>query len=299
MAAIPMSEWSKTVKDPLRLGLILTQFKHEPFFGLIPIRTVKGLSLPYNQEETLPQVAFRNINEAFTPTYGVINQLIEVLKPLGGESLTDTELINAYGMQERTTRDRRFAKSISVTYVETVCYGNDPNIASGAYVDAKGFDGLTRRITAGQTVDVTGTGSACSSIFAIKFGDDEVQGLAAPGNVRVNDLGLMQSSPAMGTRIEFTAGLAIYDGRSVARAKNITVAAPITRVLMDNLASKIRGKPSLYLMTDRSQQQLKDSMLGAGVALGLSMDELGNVVETYGGVPIYTTEAMVDTEAAT
>jgi len=122
--AITLAEYAKTVEDPLRRGIIQTSFEDEPIYGLTPFRSIAGLALPYNQEVSLPGVSFRNINEAFTQTSGVVNRLVEVVKPFGGESDVDTLLVDAYGREERTSRDGMFSKNMAVTYVRTMLYGN-------------------------------------------------------------------------------------------------------------------------------------------------------------------------------
>lgn len=298
MAAITLAEFSKTVQDPFRRGIIETSYEDEPIYGLWPWRTVKGLALPYNQEETLPSVSFRNINEAFTPTVGVYNRLIETLKPMGGESDTDTVLVDAYGVEERTGRDDRFAKAMAVTYIQTAIYGNSGTRTGNAYDDVKGFDGIIARMTAGQTLDAGGSGADGSSVIAIRFGDGYVQGLQTPKGLEARDLGELESKPAFRSRIDHTCGMAIYHGRAVGWIKDITAAAPVTVALMNSLRDLIVGAPSLYAMTKRSRQQLWTSATGLGVSLGVRINELGQPVETWNNVPIYVTDAMIDTETA-
>ena len=301
MPAITLAEYAKTVMDPMRRGIIETTFEDEPIFGLVPFRSIPGLALPYNQEESLPAVSFRNINEAFTQTSGVVNRKVETVKPMGGESDVDTVLVDAYGRGERTGRDRMFAKAMSVKYVQTMCYGNSPASRAGvAFDDVKGFDGIQARVTTGQTIDALGAaGSDSSSVFAIRFGDGFLQGLQTPMGVSVKDLGELESKPAFRMRIQHVAGLAIFHGRSVGWIKNIRAATQVlTTTMMDILADSIVGAPSAYLMTKRSRRQLKTSAHGLGVALGISMTELGFAVESWANIPIFVSDAMIDTETA-
>lgn len=302
MAAITLAEYAKTVTDPLRRGIIETSYEEEPLYGIVPFRNINGLALPYNQEESLPSVSFRNINEAFTTSHGVVNRKVEVVRPFGGDSDTDTVLVDAYGMQERTSKDRMFAKAMAVKYIQTMFYSNS-GVRNPSYVDTKAFDGIEARITAAQTVDCLGTGASDgSSVFALRFGDGYVQGLQTPSGLAVKDIGEMDSTPAYRTRIQHVAGLAIFHGRAVGWIKDIRAASQVLTVnFMNALRDKIVGTPDVYCMSRRSRNQLFEDSVKVGgstgsVALGMTIDQLGRPVESWGGVPIYVSDAVLDTE---
>jgi hypothetical protein len=296
--AYTLADYAKTVTDPHKRGVIETLYKWEPVMGLIPFESIAGLSYSYNQEASLPGVNFRNINEAYAVTAGVVNRLVETFKPFGGESDTDRVLVNAYGQTQRSTRDAAFTKSMAIKYVQTMLYGNNGARSAGAFDDIKGFDGIEARITAAQTVDALGTGASTgSSVFVLRFGEDGCMGLQTPEGVDVKDLGEISSAPVYRTRIEHVAGFGIFDGTSVAWIKDIAPASQVlTTTLLDQAIDLIAGTPSCILMTKRSRRQLKTSALTAGVALSMSIDQLGNYVERWGGIPIYVSDAMIDTE---
>jgi hypothetical protein len=71
--------------------------------------------------------------------------------------------------------------------------------------------------------ETQGTSSVASSIYAVRFGEDEgdraVTGLTN-GGVQVKDLGELESKPAYRTRIELYAGLAVF-GPGAARLRGI------------------------------------------------------------------------------
>lgn len=72
--------------------------------------------------------------------------------------------------------------------------------------------------------ETVGTSSDTSSIYAVKFGQDEgdrgVTGLTN-GGVQVDDLGELQEKPSYRTRIEFYTGLAVFGGKAAARLRGI------------------------------------------------------------------------------
>ena len=298
--AATLVEWLKTVRDPQRSGIIETILLEEPIMQRVPFRSIAGLAYPYNQEKTLPAVSFRNLNEAFTVSQGVVQRNVEVLKPFGGDSDTDKVLVDAYGNSERSSRDGMFSKAMAQKFVQTMLYGNSPASRAGTtFDDPKGFDGIQARVTTGQTLDAGGSsGSDGSSVFAVRFGDGFFQGLQTPVGLDSRDLGEIRSGgPLLRTRVDWTCGIGIFNGTSVAWIKDLTVTTNVlTTSLMDQLQDLITGAPSAYLMTKRSRRQLKTNALATGVALGITMDALGRPLDTWGGTPIYVSDAMIDTE---
>lgn len=65
--------------------------------------------------------------------------------------------------------------------------------------------------------DSAGAGTACTSIYAVKWGADEYVALLQSGVMDVVDLGVLQAKPAYGTRVEWYLSPAIFNGRGVAR----------------------------------------------------------------------------------
>lgn len=311
MAAVPQTllDWGKLVTEPKLAGIVETLYTEEPIFQYLPFRDVEGLSLTYNKEAALPSVAFRGINESYAATVGVIQPDVEHLKPFGGESDVDRVLVKAYGPATRGVYDAMFAKAMAVKFVQFMLYGNSPvgytgtaGRAGAAYDDPKGFDGLLARITSAQTVDALGTGHALgSSIFAIRFGEGYFQALSTPEKIGVTDFGEISASPVYRSRIEMTAGIGIFNGRSVAMIKDVGTATPVTVAMMDNLYDLIDGKPSVFIMSKRSRRLLKGQVLAStGMAvIELTLDKLGNPIESWAGIPIITSDAVIDTEVTT
>ena len=304
MAAITLPEFMKMEQDPLRKGVIKTLYTEEKFLQYIPFETIPGLAIPYDQEESLPSVAFRKINAAYTPSVGVVNRLVETLKPFGCESDTDRALISAYGEGQRSKRLAMHLHAMAIKYVQTFIYGNSPiGRAGAAFTDVDGFDGLQARMSGGvapsataQMIDATGTtGSNGSSVIVLRLGDRHCCGLQTKDGVAVDDMGLVGT--AKRTQVEHVAGMAVYNGKSCSWIYDITAAAGLTCDLLDQAVDLIDGDPTLILMTKRSQRQLKTNAKTAGTLLGTSYDLLGRRINNWGGIPIITTDAMIDTES--
>jgi hypothetical protein len=72
--------------------------------------------------------------------------------------------------------------------------------------------------------ETQGTSSLASSIYAVKFGQDETDRgvtILTNGGIQVDDLGLLQSQPVYRTRIEFYCGLAVFGGQAAARLTGV------------------------------------------------------------------------------
>jgi hypothetical protein len=81
---------------------------------------------------------------------------------------------------------------------------------------------------AGATIlaqsETQGSSSVASSIYAVKFGQDETDGGVTGltnGGVMVDDLGQLQEKPVYRTRIEFYCGLGVFGGKAAARLRGV------------------------------------------------------------------------------
>lgn len=69
--------------------------------------------------------------------------------------------------------------------------------------------------------EASSSGTATStSIYCFAAGDNAVSGIQN-GGIEVNDLGELQTKPAMRTRVEWASGIAVFNSRSAARLKFI------------------------------------------------------------------------------
>jgi hypothetical protein len=299
-----LPEIRKSTSDPVLGTLIESLYLEEGLLQRLPIRGIDGLTFPYTVEKALPGVAFRKINEAFAESVGIVQRPVETLKPFGGDS--DTDIVIAKAMPtERGRRDRMFLKAMGVKWVQAFFYSNSPASRAGAaYDDIDGFDGVMKRLADAGTTQVVdmgaSSGSDASSVFAIRFGEGWVEGLMQTPAPFINfrNLGEVQTKPVMRSRIDAAAGLAIYHGRALAWLKDITVAVPLTVDKLDDMINLVPGRPNALFMTKRSRTQLQKNMRTLGLTFGRSLSEIGDVVETYGEIPIVISDAMIDTETA-
>ena len=72
-----MSKWQNCPTTFLQRGVIETFARYSAVLELLPFMEIAGNSYKYKQEQTLPGIAFRAVNDAYTESAGVINQKSE------------------------------------------------------------------------------------------------------------------------------------------------------------------------------------------------------------------------------
>ena len=170
--SITLLEAAKLVQDPLKRGVIEIFPRVSPVLERLPFFGVNGQAYVYNQEETLPGVAFRGINESYTESTGIVNPQVERLFVLGGTSKVDRALVKTQGNVNnlRSTYDSMKAKSVALTYTAKFFKGDNSS-------NANEFDGLENRLTGDQVID-QGSTSGGDALTLAKLDQmiDQVQG---------------------------------------------------------------------------------------------------------------------------
>ncbi|KUG30030.1 hypothetical protein ASZ90_000096 [hydrocarbon metagenome] len=146
--ALTLIEAAKLAQTPLQAGVIETIAKNSGVLERLPFLPVSSNAYTYNQEQTLPGVAFRAVGENYTESTGVINPVTERLSILGGVSDYDRALVKTQGNVNnlRAVHDAMKAKSESLKFTATFFKGDSE-------ADPKAFDGLQKRLTGGQVIN--------------------------------------------------------------------------------------------------------------------------------------------------
>lgn len=145
---LTQTEYAKLNPNPLQSGVVEIFASTNPFMLRMPYQNIAGAAYVYNREQTLPGIAFRGINESYTESTGVINQLSEPLRIIGGDLDTDVALV-AWGTGVNDTRashDSLKVKALSLAHLKTIFDGN----SAGA---SNQFDGLNIRLTGNQVLE--------------------------------------------------------------------------------------------------------------------------------------------------
>ncbi len=84
--ALTLGNLAATLTDPLRKGVIMNLLRKSQLLERVPFETVSSLQVSAVRGTTLPSVAFRGINEGYTPSHGAFERVWEVVSSWGGGS---------------------------------------------------------------------------------------------------------------------------------------------------------------------------------------------------------------------
>ena len=146
---LTLLEAAKLVQDPLKRGVIEIFPRTSPVLERLPFFNVNGQAYKYNQEKTLPGIAFRGINGSYTESTGVVNPAVEALYIMGGLSKVDRALVKTQGNVNnlRAIYDGMKAKAAALTFTLKFFKGDNAS-------DPNEFDGLEQRLTGNQVIDM-------------------------------------------------------------------------------------------------------------------------------------------------
>lgn len=165
---LTLVEASKLKQNPLQAGVIETFASTSPVLERIPFMDVAGNAYSFNREQSLPGIAFRDYNETYTESTGVVQQSTEVLKIFGGTAKVDRALVKTQGNLNdlRAMQTNMKAKAAALDWTKNFFKGD---VAS----DPKGFDGLEKRLTGAQVLDATAAAMTLNDVDKLI---DAVQG---------------------------------------------------------------------------------------------------------------------------
>lgn len=159
--ALTLVEASKLeVNDPYRSGVIELYAGSSDILANLPFEDITGGSLAYNREQTLPGIGFRGVNEAYSPSTGVLNPLTEVLVIAGGELDVDPFIIKTRGMKQRTVQEAMKIRSLALTWTRKFIKGDSMS-------DPREFDGLQTRATGNQVISAGATAGGAALSLAV------------------------------------------------------------------------------------------------------------------------------------
>ena len=153
--ALTLTESAKLSQDMLLTGVIETIVKDSPVLQAIPFIEVVGNGLTYNQEKTLPSVAFYEPGDTWAESTPTFTQVTANLKILGG----DTDVDNFVKATRSNLQDLEAtvvalkAKATQQTFDTTFIDGNSTT-------NSKAFDGIDKLAVASQTVSMGANGGA-------------------------------------------------------------------------------------------------------------------------------------------
>ncbi|MGW2591660.1 major capsid protein [Streptomyces sp. NPDC001515] len=142
---LTLVEAAKLSQDDLQKGVLETFVQESSVLDRIPLLPINGNAYAYNEEKTLPGVAFRAVNEGYAGSTGTVNPKSEKLVILGGDADVDRFIVQTRGNlnDQRAIQTRMKVKAASYKF-------QDHFINGDVAVEPKGFDGLKKRLTGNQ-----------------------------------------------------------------------------------------------------------------------------------------------------
>jgi hypothetical protein len=145
--AVTLAQAAVLSQNDLQRGVQEIFVQESPVLDRLPLMNIEGNAYAYNREDTLPGVAFRSVNEAYTESTGTFVQLTESLVILGGDADVDKFIVQTRGNlnDQRAAQTRLKVKAASYKFQDTFFNGD-------VTVDTKSFDGLKKRLVGNQVI---------------------------------------------------------------------------------------------------------------------------------------------------
>jgi hypothetical protein len=214
VGAISLLDFVNQTEDQMRKGLVMKVTNESVFMRILRFIQVDGFSYEYGELALLGGIAFRGINEPYSPDAGVVNPKIERLAILGGQINTDRLLANKQGGIARVNAIMGKAG----LFFDKYCIDGDPGISN------KQFYGLKARLVGNQLIYPAadaGNGGA----LALKDIDTLIDRVVGPNSKKVlimnkaDRRGLKQAAIAAGARWASVDDI----GRSIDQYDNVKI----------------------------------------------------------------------------
>lgn len=273
----------------------------------------------------LPAPTWRKLNYGVLPTKGHTAQVTDTIGNLEAYAEVDVKLANLNNNSDafRLSEDRAHIEGMNQEMAATIFYGND-------LLDDAEFTGLSARfnsLTANSGDNIIQPaagvdGNDNASMWLLVWGPETVHMTYPPGweaGLNVEDLGevTLENAPggpeggrmqAYRTHYEWGAGLTVRDWRYVVRVQynqeDLTKDAATGPDLIDLLTDAVERIPALGMgravfYANRRTRAFLRKQVRSAVANTLTLENFeGRRVLTFDGIPIRTSDALLNTEAA-
>lgn len=261
----------------------------------LPFESIEGNALKYNRESELPGVGFRGVNEAYTPSTGVLNPLTEALVIAGGDLDVDKFIIDTMGENQRSVHEAMKIRALSLSWTQKFFKGDTAS-------DPREFDGLQVRVTGDQKI-AAGTTANGTPLSLAKL-DEAIDQTLNPTHL-VMSKAMKRKFSAAG-RTTSVSGYVTYEldalGRTVTKYNDL----PILTVDLDNEGNAILPFTEAATSGTDTATSIYIVSMGSGGLVGLQngtidVRDLGELetspvfrtrVEWYNGIAVFNGRAV-------
>jgi hypothetical protein len=291
------------------VGLVESMAQANALVERLPFRTIVGNSYRVKTRVGLPTASRRGFNQGIAASKSQIIQTTYETKIYESRSVVDEVEAMMYAEGVNALRNEEDASHIAAVgnlFASDVYYG-------AGSTNALQFDGLSTILssTAVATVQAgTGASGSSTSIYFVSFADaNTLQGrirgvegvqsmtLSAEdmGRELITDNGATNQFYGYVSKIQWMAGLAVYDTRSVGRYKSLTSAIAPTAANIDAIIDQMFPfSPDVILVNKTGKTLLKG--LKSTIYYQAQDTELKKGILTYDGIPILIDENITNTE---
>ena len=256
---------------------------------------IAGNALKYNREDSLPGVGFRGVNEAYTPSTGVLNPLTEALVIAGGDLDVDKFILDTMGANQRSTQEAMKIRALSLAWTRKFIKGDTAS-------DPREFDGLQIRATGGQIISAGTTANGAALSLAIL--DEAIDQTINPTHLIMNKAMARRLSAA--ARLSTVGGYITYELDAFGRRAMQYNGLPILTVDLDNTSTAILGFTEAASSGTSTATSIYVVSMGDGALMGLqngtvSVRDMGELqtapvfrtrVEWYNGIAVFHGRAV-------
>lgn len=176
--ALTLYEASKNHRgDVVRSAVIEMFARQSDILAALPFENIPGGVLKYEQEGTLPGVAFRGVNESYTESTGVVNPQADATYIVGGDVDVDNYVITTRGEQVRANQVSMKIKAIADSWNQKFIKGDNTS-------DPREFDGLQARLTGNQLI--TNSSASGGAALSMKKLDEAIDAVDNPTHLVMN-----------------------------------------------------------------------------------------------------------------
>lgn len=324
--ALTLADWAKRIEpDGKTASIVELLSQTNEILG--DMQWLEG-NLPTGHRTTvrtgLPTVAWRLLNQGVQPSKSTTAQVDEQCGMLEAWSEVDKDLamLNGNTAAFRLSEAQAFIEAMNIEMAQTLFYGNQGTAPEE-------FTGLSIRYSStaagnGQNIiKAGGSGSDNTSIWLVCWGGQTIHGIFPKGSkagLMHEDLGevtVETSAGIAGTRLrayqdhwQWKCGLAVKDWRYAVRIANIDVSNLVGKSsaadLIENMIKATHRIPNLGMgkcafYMNRTVKQMLDIQRRDDVQTGGSLvysEVDGKLIPSFRGIPIRTTDALLETEAA-
>lgn len=281
--------------DVYRAAVIELYAGSSSILSALPFQTIAGNALKYNREDSLPGVGFRGVNEAYTPSTGVLNPLTEALVIAGGDLDVDKFILDTMGQNQRSTQEAMKIRALSLAWTRKFIKGDTAS-------DPREFDGLQVRATGNQIISAGTTANGAALSLAVL--DEAIDQTLNPTHIIMNKTMARRLSAA--ARLSTVGGYITWDLDSFGKRVMQYNGLPILTVDLDNTSTAILPFTEAADSGTATATSIYVVSMGDGALQGLqngtiSVRDMGELqtapvfrtrVEWYNGVAVFHGRAV-------